>query len=250
MAPQASLVVWLGILLIAVVMAALFVVAGGVAARRLGEPSGPVVARAAMGVVAWLGFSAALALSGVLSRWDVRPPPMAVIFLGTISLGIGIGVSNFGRRLSRGLPLVALVLAQGFRFPLEIVMHQAALEGVMPVQMSYSGYNFDIVTGISAIAIAALLARGKAPRWLLFAWSAYGLSCLVVIAVVALAAMPLIHAFGTAPEQLNTWVAYFPFVWLPASLVTLAITGHIVVLRKLLAEAPRPRVSSSALKGA
>jgi hypothetical protein len=120
----------------------------------------------------------------------------------------------------------------------------------MPVQMSYSGYNFDIVTGISAIAIAALLARGKAPRWLLFAWSAYGLSCLVVISVVALAAMPLIHAFGTAPESLNTWVAYFPFVWLPASLVTVAIAGHIVVLRKLFAEAPRARVSSSALKGA
>jgi hypothetical protein len=71
-----------------------------------------------------------------------------------------------------------------------------------------------------------------------------------VISVVALAAMPLIHAFGTAPEALNTWVAYFPFVWLPASLVTLAIAGHIVVLRKLFAEAPRTGVSSSALTGA
>jgi hypothetical protein len=250
MAPQASLLVSLGILSIGLVMAVLFVVGNGVAARRLGEAPGPVVVKAALGTGVWLAFSAALALSGILSRWDMRPPPMAIIFLGTLSLGVAVGVSKWGQRLARGLPLAALVLAQGFRFPLELVMHQAALEGVMPVQMSYSGYNFDIVTGISAILIAALLARGKAPRWLLFVWSAYGLSCLLVIAVVALAAMPLLHAFGTEPEALNTWVAYFPFVWLPASLVTLAIAGHIVVLRKLFAEVPRTGVSSSALKGA
>ncbi len=250
MTPQASLLVSLGILVIALVMAVLFVVGNGVAARRSGEAPGPVLSKVALGVVAWLGFSAALALSGILSRWDLRPPPMAVIFIGTISLGIGFGVSRWCLRLSRGLPLFVLVLAQGFRFPLELVMHQAALEGVMPIQMSFSGYNFDILTGISAIVIALLAARGRAPRWLLFAWSAYGLSCLAIIAVIALAAMPLIHAFGTAPQALNTWVAYFPFVWLPASLVTIAIAGHIVVLRKLLSEAPRPRVSSSALKGA
>jgi hypothetical protein len=33
----------------------------------------------------------------------------------------------------------------------------------------------------------------------------------------------------------NTWVAYFPYVWLPSILVTTALLGHVVVFRKLAA---------------
>jgi len=34
-------------------------------------------------------------------------------------------------------------------------------------------------------------------------------------------------------EPSNTWVAFFPYVWLPSILVTAALLGHIVVFRKL-----------------
>jgi hypothetical protein len=31
----------------------------------------------------------------------------------------------------------------------------------------------------------------------------------------------------------NTWVASFPYVWLPAILVTAALLGHIIIFRRL-----------------
>jgi hypothetical protein len=44
----------------------------------------------------------------------------------------------------------------------------------------------------------------------------------------------MVRLFGDAPGHVNTWVLYFPYVWLPAVLVTIAVAGHIVITRKLV----------------
>jgi hypothetical protein len=106
--------------------------------------------------------------------------------------------------------------------------------------MSFSGYNFDIVSGVTALVVAPLAARGRAPRWLLIAWNALGTSLLAAIVVVALLASPLVRAFGSEPEQVNTWVTFFPYVLLPAVLVTAALAGHVVVWRALAATRETP----------
>jgi hypothetical protein len=214
---------------------ALFVTGEGFAARRLGRSVTVAVVLALTGSLLWLGLTGGLAASGVLARFDVRPPPLAFLFAGTLALGIGLGVSRVGGRIAEGLPLHVLVLAQGFRLPLELVMHAAAVEGTMPSVMSYSGYNFDIVTGGSALLVGMLLKRG-APLTLAFAWNALGVVLLSVIIVIAFMSSPIVRAFGD--DQLNTWVAYVPFVWLPTILVAAAIAGHIVVWRRLAIELP------------
>jgi len=119
--------------------------------------------------------------------------------------------------------------------PLELVMHRAAVEGTMPPQMTFTGANFDIVTGASALVLAAaVVAVPGGPRWIVIAWNALGSVLLLAIVVIAIASLPRLHAFGTEPARLNTWVMYFPFVWLPAGLVSSALLGHVVLWRRLL----------------
>jgi Na+-driven multidrug efflux pump len=114
-------------------------------------------------------------------------------------------------------------------------MHHAGNVGIMPVQLSYSGYNFDIVTGIGALLILTLLKSGRSiSRSVLWAWNVWGSFCLVVIAIIAITTSPVIRLFGDDPHNLNTWVLYFPYVWLPVVLVTVAISSHIVITRKLM----------------
>jgi hypothetical protein len=156
-----------------------------------------------------------------------------LLFLLTFAAGFGLGFSKFGTRVAKTVPLPLLVFAQGFRLPLELLMHRAALEGTMPNVMSYSGYNFDVVTGASAIVVALLLWRG-APLWIAKAWNVLGCLLLTTIVVIAFLSSPLVRAFGD--DQLNIWVAYVPFVWLPTILVTCAIYGHIVVWKRLALE--------------
>jgi len=49
----------------------------------------------------------------------------------------------------------------------------------MPVQMSYSGRNFDIVTGTSSILVAWLVASGRGGRRLVLLWNVLGLALLL-----------------------------------------------------------------------
>jgi hypothetical protein len=153
-----------------------------------------------------------------------------------LALSVGLAVSSVGRRLATGLPVWVLVGFQSFRLPLELMMHRAYEAGLMPVQMSYSGLNFDIVTGASALIVAALVALGRAGARLVRGWNILGSLLLCNIIVVSLLSTPTpLRVFRTPPA--NTWVSTAPYVWLPAVMVALAILGHIVVYRALTAQA-------------
>lgn len=241
MGVRASALVTGGFVVLPLLVGVAFVLACGWAGRRLGEPAAArrlrmVVVGAA--VLAWLVLTALAAASGILRRFDAFPPPFAGFLLAVLAVGISVPCSPLGTRLVRGLPLWVLVGAQMFRFPLELLMHRAHVEGVMPVQMSYSGLNYDILTGISAGALGWWLARGRLPRWVVVGWSVLGFVLLVNIVTVAVLSTPLFRWFGD--DRLNTFVAYPPFVWLPAVLVPAALMGHILIWRKLAEGSRQP----------
>lgn len=183
---------------------------------------------------AWMALTLAAAASGRLS-FTSRPPTMVVLFVALIAIAVVVARSSLGRRLALGLPLAALVGFHAFRLPLELVMHRAYEEGVMPEQMSYSGWNFDIVTGITAVVLAILLAMGRASIGLVRAWNVLGTLLLVNIVTIALLSAPTpLRVFMNEPA--NVWVTQAPFVWLPAVLVLAALLGHLVLFRRLASE--------------
>jgi hypothetical protein len=97
--------------------------------------------------------------------------------------------------------------------------------------MSYSGRNFDIVTGITAIVLAIALRVTNVPRWVIRAWNVLGLVLLFNILGVAIASTPMVAYFG--PERLNVWVMWMPYTLLPAVMVLAAWAGHLIVWRAL-----------------
>jgi hypothetical protein len=203
-----------------------------VALRAAGRTRAAVVA--AMAIAAWLALTGRLAAQGLFARFDAQPPPLLGLLPVGLLMGVVVAVSPLGKAIVKRFPVWMLVGVQVFRLPLELVMHSGAAEGVMPVQMSYAGLNFDIVTGITAPLVAMLCAAGRAPRGVLRAWNAMGFILLMNVVVIAVLSTPMFQRFGSAPRQVNTWVAFFPFVWLPAVLVPCALAGHLLVTRSLL----------------
>jgi hypothetical protein len=232
--PNASTLVTGGFVVLPVLVAVGFIFACEWAGKRLGQEAVLRRRRVVLvsgAVLAWASITALAAASGVLRDFDATPPPFGILAVAVIAVGIAVPFSSLGTLLVRGLPLWALVGFQAFRLPLELLMHRAYLEGVMPVQMSYSGRNYDIVTGITAGALALWLWRREVPRWVVATWNVLGFTLLVNIVTIAIASTPRFAWFGT--EHLNTFVTYPPFVWLPAILVTAALMGHILVWRRL-----------------
>jgi hypothetical protein len=188
---------------------------------------------AAVGAALWLAVTGVAAASGIL---QFEPPStMLGALVVTFAVGIGVGLSPVGGRLAVALPVAALVGFQGFRVVVELLMHRAYSEGLMPVQMSYSGRNFDIVTGLTALALGAWLAAGRTSRRLVFAWNTLGVALLLNVLVVALLSAPTpFRIFMTEPA--NVWVTRAPWIWLPTVMVMAAVIGHVLVYRRLWIE--------------
>jgi hypothetical protein len=186
-----------------------------------------------LGFGVWIGITALIAESGALSDFSVQPPRMFLIVGSGVVLTLVIALGPIGRRAIETLPLWTIVGLQSFRFPLELMLHRAYDEGVMPVQMSYSGRNFDILSGLTAIVAAYLLYKDRLPTWALHAWNALGFALLLNIVIIAILSFPTpFRMFHNEPA--NVWVTRAPFVWLPAVLVMTALLGHVLVLRAAL----------------
>jgi len=96
--------------------------------------------------------------------------------------------------------------------------------------MTFEGRNWDILTGISAVPVAWLAARGRIPRGGILAWNLLGVGLLVNIVTIAMLSMPTALQRFTTP---NTFVTGAPYVWLPTFLVQAAWFGHLLVFRRL-----------------
>ncbi|MEQ1758679.1 MAG: hypothetical protein ABL986_10195 [Vicinamibacterales bacterium] len=200
-----------------------------VAVRREGRS--PVVAFVVTDTAAmlWMAATWAAASQGMFREWEATPPLFLLLVVGITVLAAWLALSSVGRALA-ALPLWVLIVVQAFRLPLEIAMHELVGRGIMPVQMSYSGRNFDIITGASALVVAALVRGGKA-RGLAWAWNVMGLLLVLNVATVGIASTPRFRLFGD--DNLNVFVTYPPFVWLPAVMVLAALAGHLVIFRAL-----------------
>lgn len=180
----------------------------------------------------WMTFTGALAQFGILQNWERFPPPAVLLFAFGLLGTVGLSRMRWAKKLSGAAPAALLVGFQAFRLPLELIMHKAAAEGVMPIQMSFSGQNFDIVTGLLAALIGLWGFVSEPPRAVIWAFTGIGIGLLINIVTIAIRSTPVIAAYG--PDQLNLWVTIVPFVWLPTVFVALALLGHLLLLEQLL----------------
>ena len=113
-----------------------------------------------------------------------------------------------------------------------------AVASALPVEMTYSGLNFDILTGAGALGLLVWSRLGEIPRWALWGWNTVGLGLLITIVTLAILSFPEPFALFTPPNKI---VATFPWVLLPCLLVEVALFGHLIVLRALIGSFPLAR---------
>lgn len=185
-------------------------------------------------LVLWVVVVAALAQSGVLQQLDAMPPrPLLIVFL-PIAFAVVLTFTKCFTTLLKATPLHWLVLFQSFRIVVEILLWQAYELNLIPVQMTFEGRNFDVVTGLLAPVVGFVMWRK--PRLLRvvgICFNLVGLALLINIMAVSILSMPTPMRYFTEGIP-NTLVVTFPFVYLPAVLVVLAFSFHVFSLRQLL----------------
>ncbi len=186
-------------------------------------------------MLTWLALTGAVAAAGYLRFWP-PPPTFPLLALLSMVLVVVIVRSSLGDRLVDGLPLWWLVGFQVFRIPVELLLHQAYLQGHIGIQMTYLDRNLDVLSGITGLFLGVILYfRPTAPS-IVLGWNVLGLGLLINIVTIAMlsAPTPLRH-FVEGPA--NIFVTQFPYVWLPTILVQAALLGHLLVFKKLWRQA-------------
>lgn len=190
--------------------------------RRLG---------ATVGLGVWLGAFSVVVASG----WaQAQPMPRVMMLFAAMNLvTIGAALTAPGRWLGENLSLGWLVAFQGFRLPLELVLHDWVASGTIPQTMTWTGQNWDIVTGIAALLLAPFANRSRPLARLA---NLIGLALLLNVMRVALLSSPLPFAWGQQPPLLL--IFHLPYALIVPVCVGGALFGHIALTRALLR---RPR---------
>lgn len=180
----------------------------------------------------WAILVSGLSLAGVMGNFNVFPFNIGPLLLLPLIISI---VFTFSKSLREVLPHIhpgRIIRLQVFRVFVEILLWFLFIDNLLPIQMTFEGRNFDVLSGLTAPLIAFLAFRNKISKPVLIAWNLICLGLLINIVTVAILSMPTpIRYFMNEPA--NTIVAQFPISWLPTFLVPLAYLLSFISIRQL-----------------
>lgn len=184
----------------------------------------------------WLGLQSALVASGRMPSLPLNGLPF--FFGPVLVIWTGLALSPVGARIAAAMPLAALVGFQAFRLPLELVLHAWFRQGTIPETMTWSGQNWDIVSGIVALVCAPLANRHRVAARIA---NIVGFALLLNVTRVAILSAPVPFGWNIDPPLLVAF--HLPYALIGPVCVGGALFGHIVLTRALWAR-PAPQPSS------
>ncbi len=185
-------------------------------------------------VTGWLITTTIIASRGTLLDFASTPPKLMVVIIPAV-LGVSYICSSVRvNNLLKITPASWLIYIQAFRIVIEFILWQLHRNGIIPFQMTFEGFNYDIIIGLSAPLIAYYSFTDKKwPKIVPLLWNFAGLLLVLNITLIAFLSSPSpFRAFLTEPS--NTLPAYFPYVWLPAFIVPFAVTVHILSIKQIM----------------
>jgi hypothetical protein len=183
-------------------------------------------------LVGWFVFVAVWSFSGMLGNFSLFPLNMGPVLVIPLITTIVFTFSKTFTEVLSHIPQHRLAYLQSFRIFVEILIWMLFVDNLLPVQMTFEGRNFDVISGVTGVIVGYLSSKGKLSRTLLIIWNIACLGLLINIVTIAILSMPVpFRVFMNEPS--NTVVGEFPISLLPAMLVPLAYMLHFFSLRKL-----------------
>ncbi|HEU5292823.1 MAG TPA: hypothetical protein VFU05_19380 [Cyclobacteriaceae bacterium] len=183
-------------------------------------------------LVVWAIIVSAVSIAGVMGNFSIFPFNFGPFLLLPL---VAILLFTFSRTLKEILPHIhpsRLIRLQVFRVFVEILLWFLFIDNVLPIQMTFEGQNFDVLSGVTAPIVAYLAFKNKLSKSVIIIWNLACLGLLINIVSIAILSMPTPFRFFMN-EPANTIVAEFPISWLPTFLVPLAYMLSFISIRQL-----------------
>lgn len=185
---------------------------------------------------AWLLLQMALGLSGFFTITYTWPPRFLLLVLPPLFAVILLFSTAKGKSFIDRFNIKTLTILHSVRIAVEFVLYMLFLYKAMPQLMTFEGRNLDVLSGLTApfIYYYAFVKKSLGAKTLL----AWNITCLAILSFT------VVNAVLSAPtpfqqfafDQPNIAVLYFPFVWLPGTVVPLVYFSHLASIRRLFKE--------------
>jgi hypothetical protein len=230
-----NLYVALGTGALVATLISLFATAAFAVERRAGgtlQQSGRVALRVVAAQGLWVALTGIAALSGAYKNFYDVPPKLPLTLLTSIAILIAFSRSQQYAKALKFAPLAWPIALQSMRIAIEIGLWKLHCDGELPKHLTFEGYNFDVLVGLTAPVVALGLAQGWVGTRGAIAWNFASIAFLFTIVFMAITSAPGPQHLPW-PGKPNTILGEFPSVWLPTFFVPVALFGHLTSLRQL-----------------
>lgn len=142
-------------------------------------------------------------------------------------------LKNRNSSILSNIPIEIPIAYQSFRAIIEVLFYYTYVQGILPVQVTFEGANYDVLLGISAILVGIYARRKNASIKFLIVWNILG------IGIVAFAAFTFVTSFyfpsiwGQVDSVVIQEFNQFPFLLLPLFFMPSAVFMHLVSILQL-----------------
>lgn len=186
-----------------------------------------------LGFLFWLTLLITLSRIGFFTDFDTLPPKILVAVLPPVIITILLLFSRLFRLVLHVLPERWLILIQSFRILMELFLWLCFLGGFVPFQMTFEGFNHDILIGITALMAGFFFFyKGRRQKLAAIFWNISGIILLLNIIIISVISTPSpFRIFMNEPA--NYFIALPPFIWIPGFIVPFALAMHIFSIKQL-----------------
>ena len=185
-------------------------------------------------VLVWMTIQFWLGRAGFYTNQNAFPSRAMLLILPPQLFTIIFFIATLRRKFMDRWNTGQLVLIHSIRILVEIVLYCLFIAKAIPEIMTFAGWNFDIIAGLSAPFIYYFgFVKPKISNKMMIAWNIIGLCLLTnIVIIVILSSKTPFQRFGF--DQPNIAIGQFPFFWLPGVVVPIVLISHLATLRQLI----------------
>jgi len=182
----------------------------------------------------WTGIQVFLSLNGFYKVIDTIPPRFVLLIIPPIFLIIILFNTQKGKLFIDSLDIKVLSIIHTIRILVEIILFWLFMYKTIPVELTFEGRNFDIISGVTAPIVYYFgFIKQTLSKKLIISWNIICIGLLLNVVLNSILSSPLLFQKFEF-DQPNIAVLNFPFVFLPSLIVPIILFSHFVVIRRLI----------------
>lgn len=185
--------------------------------------------KSALLLVGWLTYITLVSFTGFFTALGLPPRIPLFLVLPAFAFFVYFFNNNKAQLLIANTPVHWPLYFQSFRIMVELLIWGSYLNGILPREATFEGYNFDVLMGLTAVPIGYLARNGiRKTKPILVLWNIVGLFTLAVVVFILVSQAYFYNKWGLTESFVSKGFGTFPYTLLAGFLMPLAVFMHIL----------------------